>query len=160
MKNQSDREKHEGDFADKRLTRNPFGFLQVANPPSAEDLEKYYADRYYQTEQAWYRKEYPPEETAYFNIKIEQRAHRAKQFLQKRKGCFLDVGCGEGFALDWFAKDGWDVEGVDYSKAGIERNPHSGKILSYVMPADKVVDIDTPEDLARAELLFRLMESE
>ena len=32
------------------------------------------------------------------------------------------------------------------------------KILAYVMPGDKAVDIDTPEDLTRAELLFRLME--
>jgi len=33
------------------------------------------------------------------------------------------------------------------------------KILAYVMPGDKVVDIDTPEDLARAEFLFRLIEN-
>ena len=37
-------------------------------------------------------------------------------------------------------------------------DPVSGRIISYVMPGDKVVDIDTPEDLARAELLFRLLE--
>ena len=46
---------------------------------------------------------------------------------------------------------------VDHLKL---QNPHSGKILSYIMPGDKVVDIDTPEDLARAELLFRLVETE
>jgi len=40
------------------------------------------------------------------------------------------------------------------------QNPHSGKILSYVMSGDKVVDIDTPEDLARAELLFRIITNE
>ena len=39
----------------------------------------------------------------------------------------------------------------------VSENPLSGKILSYVMPGDKVVDIDTPEDLARAELLFRII---
>lgn len=37
-------------------------------------------------------------------------------------------------------------------------DPVSGKIISYVMPGDKVVDIDNPEDLARAEILFRLLE--
>ncbi|MCX5847508.1 MAG: pseudaminic acid cytidylyltransferase [Deltaproteobacteria bacterium] len=42
----------------------------------------------------------------------------------------------------------------------IAENPLSGKILSYVMPGYKVVDIDTPEDIARAELLFRLIEKE
>ncbi|MEN6318303.1 MAG: pseudaminic acid cytidylyltransferase [Syntrophaceae bacterium] len=39
------------------------------------------------------------------------------------------------------------------------QNPYSGKILSYVMPGNKVVDIDTPEDLARAELLYRIITS-
>lgn len=36
-------------------------------------------------------------------------------------------------------------------------NPMSGRIISYVMPSDKVVDIDTPEDLERAAILFRLL---
>lgn len=39
-------------------------------------------------------------------------------------------------------------------------DPVSGQIISYVMPGDKVVDIDTPEDLARAELLYRLLDKE
>jgi pseudaminic acid cytidylyltransferase len=36
-------------------------------------------------------------------------------------------------------------------------HPLSGKFLSYVMPGDRVVDIDTPEDVVRAELLFRII---
>ncbi|MEN6374685.1 MAG: pseudaminic acid cytidylyltransferase [Smithella sp.] len=44
----------------------------------------------------------------------------------------------------------WNVDHLNL------QNPHSGKILSYVMPGNKVVDIDTPEDLSRAELLYRI----
>ena len=36
-------------------------------------------------------------------------------------------------------------------------NPLTGKVLSYIMPAERAVDIDTPEDLAYAERLFSLM---
>lgn len=36
-------------------------------------------------------------------------------------------------------------------------NPLTGKVLSYVLPAERAVDIDTPEDLAYAERLFRVM---
>jgi N-acylneuraminate cytidylyltransferase len=35
-------------------------------------------------------------------------------------------------------------------------NPLAGQVLSYVLPAERAVDIDTPEDLAYAERLFRL----
>lgn len=35
-------------------------------------------------------------------------------------------------------------------------NPLTGKVLSYVLPAERAVDIDTPEDLAYAERLYRL----
>ncbi len=36
-------------------------------------------------------------------------------------------------------------------------NPLTGKVLSYVMPTERAVDIDTPEDWAYAERLSRLM---
>lgn len=39
-----------------------------------------------------------------------------------------------------------------------EVNPLTGKVLSYIMPTERAVDIDTPEDMAYAERLFRLMQ--
>lgn len=35
-------------------------------------------------------------------------------------------------------------------------NPLVGQVLSYVLPAERAIDIDTPEDLVYAERLFRL----
>jgi pseudaminic acid cytidylyltransferase len=35
-------------------------------------------------------------------------------------------------------------------------NPLTGRVLSYMLPAEYAVDIDTPEDMAYAERLFRL----
>lgn len=45
----------------------------------------------------------------------------------------------------------WRVEHLQ------EDNPLTGKVLSYIMPNERAVDVDTPEDLAYAERLFRLM---
>ena len=45
----------------------------------------------------------------------------------------------------------WGIEHLQ------EDNPLTGKILSYIMPSERAVDIDTTEDLAYAERLFRLM---
>ena len=36
-------------------------------------------------------------------------------------------------------------------------NPLGGKVLSYIMPAERAVDIDTPEDWEYAESLYRLL---
>ncbi|MCL9781557.1 acylneuraminate cytidylyltransferase family protein [Vibrio sp. S4M6] len=38
-----------------------------------------------------------------------------------------------------------------------QREPQSGKVLPYIMPNERAVDIDTPDDLAYAERLYRLM---
>ncbi|HEY9217404.1 MAG TPA: class I SAM-dependent methyltransferase [Phenylobacterium sp.] len=110
---------------DARLVRHPLGFLQVAEPPSPEDLKSYYAQAYYQTEQGNYRKAYPDEELAYLDLKIAQRAQAAFAVRGgEAPGRMLDVGCGEGFALAWFAQRGWTVRGLDHSSAGLAaQNP-------------------------------------
>lgn len=38
-----------------------------------------------------------------------------------------------------------------------QEHPLSGKTLSYLLPTERAIDIDTPEDLAYAERLFQLL---
>lgn len=38
-----------------------------------------------------------------------------------------------------------------------EENPLKGKVLSYLMPTERAIDIDTPEDLAYAARLFQIL---
>ena len=112
---------------DDRLVRHPLGFWQLKDPPDAETLRAYYTDLYYQTAQSNYRPEYPPEEIAWFSMKIERIAAAVAGLGGEvaHSGSFLDVGCGEGFAMDWFSRHNWDVRGLDYSREGLERmNPH------------------------------------
>lgn len=120
---------------DLRLKYNDLGFLEVANPPSPETLKAYYAERYYQTEQGSYQKVYSEQELAYLNLKIAQKASLVNHFRrQQPAGSFLDVGCGEGFALAWFASAGWSVKGIDHSIAGLESmNPD---LLPHVESGD------------------------
>jgi 2-polyprenyl-3-methyl-5-hydroxy-6-metoxy-1,4-benzoquinol methylase len=120
---------------DSRLRYNKIGFLEVVDKPSPEMLQAYYAERYYQTERGNYQKTYSEKETAYLNLKIAQKASVVDRFSKNKvPRSFLDVGCGEGFALAWFSTNNWSVEGIDYSIAGLETmNP---AMLPYVESGD------------------------
>lgn len=111
---------------DERVERHEFGFLRSVHKPSAEELRTYYAETYYQAETAQYRKQYPEDELAYLRLKLAQEADLIDKIRGGRSpGTMLDVGCGEGFALDWFMRHGWNGEGLDHSIAGIRAmHPH------------------------------------
>jgi 2-polyprenyl-3-methyl-5-hydroxy-6-metoxy-1,4-benzoquinol methylase len=120
-------------MTDARLQRHPLGFLELAQKPTPEDLREYYAEKYYQQEQANYRKHYPPEELQAIKLRIALRRACALSLLQGTyPGNLLDVGCGEGFVLAAFAESGWDVEGIDYSRAGVEAmNPAYSRYVEH-----------------------------
>ena len=108
---------------DPRLRKHSLGFWEVAKKPTVEELEKYYADKYYQHNLGSYEAEYNQEEISYFNAKLEQRYvilqhHRSAG--AGNYGSMLDVGCGEGYALSFFRKKGWSTKGLDFSAAGVE----------------------------------------
>ena len=51
-----------------------------------------------------------------------------------KKYSFLDIGCGEGFVLDYFSSIGWKVTGIDFSSYGVEKN--NPKMLKYLLKGD------------------------
>ena len=110
---------------DKRLRRHEYGFLELVDPPSEDQLTEYYAQKYYQSEQSNYRKSYPPEELAAIQLRINLRAAHADSIRASTKpGRILDVGCGEGFVMAAYEARGWYVEGIDHSLKGVENmNP-------------------------------------
>lgn len=98
---------------------HPAGYLEITKKPSKEELRVYYAERYFQNNQGNYRSEYSPEERAYIENKLAQRAQIVNKLTHGRVGSMLDVGCGEGFAMAYFHRHGWTVEGLDYSQSGV-----------------------------------------
>jgi SAM-dependent methyltransferase len=123
---------------------NEYGFYELAQKPSNEELKEYYAKKYYQDNKGSYEMEYTPEELLYFRNKIEQKYLVLKKLLPHKNGStgsLLDIGCGEGFTLDYFKNKNWNITGIDFSDFGCRRfNPaclpylHTGDIYEQMIP--------------------------
>ncbi|MBT9172536.1 MAG: putative S-adenosylmethionine-dependent methyltransferase [Syntrophomonadaceae bacterium] len=111
----------------EKVEKNRFGYYNLKEIPSREELQQYYAGKYYQEDKGGYQKIYSDEEIRHILNKIEQKYLLLIQHLQlagKDKWKLLNVGCGEGWAVNYFLHKGWHVLGLDYSVYGCQRqNP-------------------------------------
>ena len=119
---------------DPRLKKHSFGFYEVVDKPTQEELNIYYAEKYYQEAKGSYEQTYDQDELEYIWLKIKQRAYLVEQLTSRTEGSLLDVGCGEGFTLKHYADSGWQVQGIDFSKAGVEKQ--NLEMMEYVDVGD------------------------
>jgi 2-polyprenyl-3-methyl-5-hydroxy-6-metoxy-1,4-benzoquinol methylase len=125
------------------IEKNKLGYYEVANKPSKESLEKYYANKYYNddNQKGQYKQNYNEEEIKYINNYSKRIYGVIKDKLKNKVDKkFLDVGCGEGFMLNSFKGFGFDVLGLDYSKVGITN--HNKDMLEYFEEGDIYKSID------------------
>lgn len=114
---------------DRTMKKNDLGFWEVANKPDLRQIQEYYAAKYYQEAKGSYELAYSDEEIEFFRTKLDQRWSVIAEKFPK-PGSMLDVGCGEGYALSYFRNKGWDVRGLDFSRAGVEsKNPDCAQFL-------------------------------
>lgn len=107
------------------LRKNKLGYHEITNKPTLDDLSLYYQDKYYQEAKGSYELTYTNSEIDYFNARLS-RIHYLVDEIQpgKHTRTLLDVGCGEGFALAYFAGKNFKVSGIDFSSAGVrQQNP-------------------------------------
>jgi len=113
-----------------------FDYLELANKPTQEELNKYYAEKYFQ--QALpknYSNTYSDDELGLITKKLEQRFSAIIESKPSSEfNTFLDVGCGEGFSLKFFLDKGYKVKGLDFSDDGIKRNNPS--CMAYFKAGD------------------------
>jgi 2-polyprenyl-3-methyl-5-hydroxy-6-metoxy-1,4-benzoquinol methylase len=111
-----------------RLKRHYLGYWELEEKPNSDFLRSYYADKYYQGATGSYELSYDPEEIDFFRAKLEQRWHIIQKIFAGKtanvSARMLDVGCGEGYALEFFRAKGWKAKGIDFSSSGVEsKNP-------------------------------------
>ena len=99
------------------LIRHELGFLEAHPKPTASELERYYNDVYFGGGKSTYRADYAEEELRHKRIPWLE----AERFAPAGAETLLDLGCGEGFSLDHFARKGWEVDGADFTLDGVRR---------------------------------------
>jgi 2-polyprenyl-3-methyl-5-hydroxy-6-metoxy-1,4-benzoquinol methylase len=104
------------------------GFRQVSPLPAVKVLEEFYNRNYYDAK--GYSPKYTPDEIAFKLL----MAREIEFLLPKKSGSFLDIGCGEGFVLDFFRNRGWNVTGLDFSHDGVFR--HFPELAERVIKGD------------------------
>lgn len=113
-----------------KVVKHKLGYYELKDKPSIQELNEYYSRQYYQDAKGAYQAEYSSDEILFFKNKIEQKYNIIRSELNKpvdkeQHLSLLDVGCGEGWALDFFKNKKWNVTGLDYSSYGCAKcNPN------------------------------------
>ena len=110
----------------EKVFLNKHGYYELREKNPRDERKTYFEDSYFQEYSgATYEKvEYPPEELKFLNNQIEERAYVIEQNLAKTgvSGDYslLDIGCGEGFLLQYFHDKGKKVKGIDIGSYALE----------------------------------------
>lgn len=126
-----------------KVIRNKYGYYTLKDVPTKPELEQYYAQKYYQESHGNYERNYSDEERRFIFNKISQKYMVIKKIVKNEFGSnlsFLDIGCGEGWALKFFKDLQWDVTGLDFSSYGCKT--HNLECLQYVREGDIETNID------------------
>lgn len=103
----------------KSVYLNKYGYYELRRLNTREERNANFEDHYFQEYSgATYEKvEYPQDELKYLHNQIEERAYVIEQNLAKTGAgedySLLDIGCGEGFLLQYFHDKGKLVKGID-----------------------------------------------
>jgi 2-polyprenyl-3-methyl-5-hydroxy-6-metoxy-1,4-benzoquinol methylase len=120
----------------ENLTKSVYGYFSANSLPTNQELEEYYADKYYQKDSKSHSHTYTDEELLFFDNKAKVAHYITSHSNNKR---LLDVGSGEGFFASHFYKKDYNVTTLDYSDYGIlTHNPH---LLDSIIKGDIFLSI-------------------
>ncbi len=126
------------------VRQSDFGYYELAEKPSPEALGEYYAKKYYQQQIRTHQSSYKDEELTFRRNKLDQKLRvisTLRHTALPAVPAFLDIGAGEGFAMQFFASQGWEVTGLDYSAHGCQtHHPH---LMERLITGDLQASVDT-----------------
>lgn len=118
------------------VTKNDnYGYFELKDE-YRKNMQNFYKDEYYQDDYATYNHvAYDPIDMENKNNFYNQKLFVFKNYTNNNgKISFLDLGAGEGYALTFFDKLGWEVTGIDLSSYGMKQ--HNPDMLSRLLQGD------------------------
>jgi len=105
-------------FNMEELEQHELGYYTYKNKPSKEELAKYYSKRYFESNSSY---------NIETDLEIEYKSNHAKliefclsSLVDKASDkTIVEIGSGQGYLLKELLNKGWNVNGIDYSKAQI-----------------------------------------
>jgi 2-polyprenyl-3-methyl-5-hydroxy-6-metoxy-1,4-benzoquinol methylase len=122
-----------------KIIKNKYGFFEVKNKPSRDELSSFYSKKYYQNPTGQYQNNYSNEEIKYFSNKAKVALKTITRINSSAKSLF-EIGCGEGFFADYLFKNNIsDLELNDFSDFGLKTfHPHLIKFLKKLDVYDHI----------------------
>jgi len=115
----------------EKVIKNSFNFFELKDKPTEEELKNYYKNKYFQENKGSYTIQYSDDEITYVNNILNRKYAVIANIMDiKASMRFLDVGCGEGWALGFFKRKKWEVLGLDFSDYGCKS--HNPDCLSHL----------------------------
>lgn len=115
-----------------QVKRNQYGYYERVDMPSSENICNMFENQYYQGEVTTsYSQQYSDREIRSFTRNARKKEYIFHKYLPaETKKELLDVGCGEGYVLNYFFQKDWKVTGIDLSAYGIAaHNPQMQKFV-------------------------------
>ena len=138
----------------KDVFLNEYGFYELKNKPTADERKQVFENEYYQEGiNSSYEKVYSDEQLRNMTYKFREKELMIRKYIPdcQQTISVLDIGCGEGFFVSYFAKRGYEVCGIDYSIYGVKtQNPdiedliiqgESSEIIKEFIKENKKFDV-------------------
>jgi len=110
-----------------KLFKNQDGVYVVKKMPTLEEINKLYVKEYYQKRPSKsYKLKYSNSD-----LKFNELDYALSESFIKNKKKILDVGCGEGYLLNFFLKKEYKCYGVDITNYGVKN--HNAHILNKII---------------------------
>lgn len=97
-------------------------YIQCSPIPSTQELSDFYRTKYFDQPAGTYSINYTEVEHEHFKNIAKVAAHTFLKYTTNKS--IVDIGCGEGFFIDYFLENNWSIACCDYSNQGLKRqNP-------------------------------------
>ncbi len=143
----------EGRDGPAEIRTHDLGFKQAWPRPSAEDLREFYADGFYDSEYPAYLSQMESDRP-FWDATWSLRRSLLETALPLCRRRFLDIGASGGFLLDHFQQHGWQVAGIEPSRAAVrwakekfDIDVFCGELLDYPVP----ISVGTSEETSKDE---------